>query len=55
MLNTNLIAAYEEGVLDEEETVDLFQQLIDDGTVWQLQGHYGRTAAVLIASGACTQ
>lgn len=47
------IIAYENGELDDDEVVELFQSLIDSGLVWQLQGHYGRTAAQLIAAGLC--
>lgn len=47
------IIAYEEGRLDEDRTVELFQKLIDTGLAWSLQGHYGRTATDLIQSGAC--
>lgn len=47
------IIAYENGELDEVETIELFQSLIDSGLVWQLQGHYGRTAARLIEAGLC--
>lgn len=45
---------FEEGRLVESETVRLFQKLIDDGTVWKLQGSYGRTAQGLIQDGKCT-
>ena len=51
---TGQIIAYEEGELDEDETISLFQSLIDNGVVWQLQGHYGRTATDLINAGICT-
>jgi hypothetical protein len=44
---------YEEGELDYEETIELFQWLIDSGIVWHLQGRYGRTAMDLITSGEC--
>lgn len=44
---------FEDGEMDEQETIDLFQKLIDTGTAWQLQGSYGRTAAALIANGFC--
>jgi hypothetical protein len=47
----NQIISYEEGKLSEEETLDLFQYLLDTGMCWTLQGHYGRTAANLIEAG----
>lgn len=42
------IIAYEQGELDDDKMVAMFQQLVDSGLVWQLQGHYGRTAVELI-------
>jgi len=50
----NAIIAYENGDLDEEETIKLFQTLIDTGYAWRLQGHYGRNARYLIEEGFCT-
>ena len=47
------IISYEEGHLNDEEVIKLFQDLIDDGIVWQLQGHYGRLANLLLESGFC--
>ena len=48
------VMAFEGGVLSEDEIVTGFQHLIDEGSVWTLQGFYGRTAAALIEAGLCT-
>lgn len=42
---------YENGELDETETLELFTELVQSGLAWQLQGHYGRVAAHLITEG----
>ena len=47
------IIAYENGELDDTDTVFLFQGLIDNGMAWNLQGSYGRMAASLIEAGLC--
>lgn len=45
------IMDYEMGELGEEETVQLFARLVKNGMAWTLQGHYGRTANMLIQAG----
>ncbi len=50
---TSQIIAYEEGELEEQEMIELFQTLINNGMAWTLQGHYGRTATQLIEAGLC--
>ena len=48
------IISYEEGELSNEETIELFQHLVDNEMAWILQGSYGRTAAHLIEIGEVT-
>ena len=49
------IVKYESGEMSVEEVVDFFQELINSGLCWQLQGHYGRTARYLIEEGLCNE
>ena len=49
-LNESIIA-YESGELTDQEFVYFFSELVKSGLVWNLQGHYGRTAAALIDEG----
>lgn len=48
------IMDYESGSMDEDRMIEFFQHLVDSGSVWQLQGSYGRTAAALIEAGLVT-
>jgi hypothetical protein len=47
------IIMYENGELKLTEIVILFQELIDSGFAWKLQGHYGHIAGELIEAGLC--
>jgi len=54
-IDVGKIIEYEGGEMDDAEAVAMFQEMINDGTVWQLQGSYGRTAQALIAGGICKE
>lgn len=54
MISIEQIMDYEDGQMDNEEAIAMFQEMINDGSVWMLQGSYGRTAMDLIHSGVCT-
>ena len=51
---TERITEYEQGKLDEQQTIQLFQDLVDSGLIMELQGHYGRFAAQLLDAGLIT-
>lgn len=46
------LAGYEPS---EETAQEAWQRLIDTGTVWHLQGWFGRQAVALIEAGVCTR
>lgn len=49
------VMAYEMGMMEtNEEIIEFYQELVDTGTAWSLQGHYGRTARDLIGMGLIT-
>lgn len=45
-------ALYEENATQEEQ-IECYQRLINNGQAWRLEGHVGRTAMGLIESGRC--
>jgi hypothetical protein len=47
------IMDFESGQMEEAEIIVFFQELIDNGMAWTLQGSYGRTATALIDAGHC--
>lgn len=49
------IINYEAGELQEDQVIDLFQQLVWSGVVWELQGSYGRTAYALLEAGLISE
>ena len=51
MVDVNKIMKYESGDMNEDEVIDFFQELVDTGMAWTLQGSYGRTAKALIDYG----
>lgn len=44
---------YELGRLDAQQTVTLFQRLIDSGTAWNLEPRFSLFALMLIQTGKC--
>lgn len=51
----DMICRYESGKLGHEETVWLFQELLDTGLWRQLQGHYGQTPMAMLQAGLLCQ
>ena len=49
----DMMMDWEQGDLTDDETIQLFQSLIDSGLCWKLQGMYGRQAEALIEAGYC--
>ena len=48
------VSAYENGRLDEEAVIELFQHLVDNGQVWELDAKYGKKAVELSEAGRIT-
>lgn len=49
----DFIMQYEGGECTNEAILAGFQELINSGLAWKLQGHYGRMAHHLITEGLC--
>jgi len=47
------IMDFEGGTVTDEQLIEGFQHLINNGHAWSLQGFYGRTAKALIDAGYC--
>jgi len=45
------IIRYEDGQMEWSEVVEFFQELISSGFILNLQGHYHRTAQMLLDTG----
>lgn len=52
-MNVEKLIDYEAGELDNEKEIEFFQGIINDGSVWKLQGCYGRRASDLLNAGLC--
>ncbi|MGE4606350.1 MAG: hypothetical protein AAEJ52_06385 [Myxococcota bacterium] len=48
------LRAYESGELEDAAIVRLYQHLADTGQVWEMEGHYSKTALELAESGRIT-
>jgi hypothetical protein len=53
MKNLNKIIEYETEGLAEQDEIKFFQKIINDGSVWRLQGSYGRRASKLLEARLC--
>jgi hypothetical protein len=45
---------FENGDMEDNEVIEFFQELVDSGMAWRLQGSYGRMAKHLIEEGLVT-
>jgi hypothetical protein len=48
------IMKFEDGEMTDDEVIALFQELVNNGMAWTLQGYYGRIATTLIDQGLVT-
>jgi len=52
-LEATMIAEGAQEPESDEQYIQAWQQLIDTGLAWQLQGFFGRTASAMIQNGVC--
>lgn len=52
-MQINKLIALEQGELDEREEIQAYQEMINDGSVWRMQGSAGRRAMDLLRAGLC--
>lgn len=45
------IIDYEDGEMDEDRYLAMFQDAVNSGSAWRMQGSYGREAMALIEAG----
>jgi hypothetical protein len=45
------LSQFEQGAMDEQETIELFSHLLNTGIIYSLQGSYQRTAQSMIQAG----
>ena len=48
-----MIAEGEQEPESDEQYIQAWQQLIDTGLAWSMQGFFGRTASAMIQNGLC--
>jgi hypothetical protein len=48
------IVEWESGEMSEEDEISFFQEMVNSGVVWQLQGAYGRQAKAMLDAGVIT-
>ena len=52
-LEATMIAEGAQEPESDEQYIQAWQQLIDTGLAWSLQGFFGRTASAMIQNGVC--
>lgn len=55
MCTVDKIMAYENDEMTMEEIKEFFQEMVDSGLVWQLQGHYQKVARSMLSLGEIVQ